>query len=176
MFREGHHVQKNKRWCEEIHQTFHQMFSNFSWKFDSKSCKNHGKRLCAQISAKNQRLERLLLANKRFFVDFSVPGKLSGRPGSLAEASHFFINFRLPPEIGPDRSLGGPREAQGVPQAPPAQHFASILDRFSGWISTLAISEIYWIFAWSVCFFFFELFCLCAWLWLGRPRNSIEYR
>ena len=84
-----------------------------------------------------------LLANKQFFVDFWIPGELSGRPGSLAEASHFFIKFRLPLEIGPDRSLGGPREAQGVPQAPPEQHFESILDRFSGWISTLAISEIY---------------------------------
>ena len=132
MFREGHHVQKIKRWCEEIHQTFHQMFSNFSWKFDPKSCKNHGKRLCAQISAKNPRLERLLLANKRFFVDFWVPGKLSGRPGSLAEASHFFINFRLPPEIGPDRSLGGPREAPGRPQASPRHLQRSILGRF--WI------------------------------------------
>ena len=39
----------------------------------------------------------------------------------------------------PGRSQGGPREAPGAPQAPPAQHFGSILDRFSGWISTLAI-------------------------------------
>ena len=83
-----------------------------------------------------------LLANKQFSVDFWVPGELSGRPGSLAEASHFFIYFRLPPEIGSGRSLGGPREAQGAPPAPPAQHFESILDRFSGWFSTLAISEI----------------------------------
>ena len=73
---------------------------------------------------------------------FWVPRELSRRPGSLAEASHFFINLRLPPEIDPDRSLEGPRRAQGVPQAPPAQHFESILDRFSRWMSTLAISEI----------------------------------
>ena len=157
MFREGRNVQKKKRWCEEIHQNFHRFFIDFSWKFDAKSYKNHGKRLCAQTSTKNPRLERLLLANNRFFVDFWIPGELLGRPGSLAEASHFFIKFRLPLEIGPDRSLGGPREVQGVPQALPAQHFESILDRFSKLISTLAILEIYWIFAWSFCFCAFFL-------------------
>ena len=74
----------------------------------------------------------------------------------------FFNEFSVAcgnrPRLVPGTPQGGSREAPGVPQAPPAQHFASILDRFSGWISTLAMSEIYWIFAWSVCFFFFNFF------------------
>ena len=114
-----------------------------------------------------------------FSLIFGCPGSSRDVPATSQKAPIFqwiFGRLRKSAQVGPWDAPGRLQGGPGVPQAPPAQHFASILDRFSGWISTLAMSEIYWIFAWSVCFFFFELFCLCAWLWWGRPRNCIKHR
>ena len=85
-----------------------------------------------------------------FSLIFRSPGSSRDVPAASQKPpifSSIFGCLRKSARIGrweaPGRPQGGPREAPGVPQAPPAQHFASILDRFSGWISTLAISKIY---------------------------------
>ena len=37
MFREGHHVEKNKRRCEKTHRFFHRFSIAFGWKIDEKT-------------------------------------------------------------------------------------------------------------------------------------------
>ena len=54
------------------------------------------------------------------------PPRTSREPSRIFNC---FINYQLRLKTGPDPSLGGPREAPDVPQAPPGHHFGSILDR-----------------------------------------------
>ena len=68
---------------------------------------------------------------------FRVPLGPRGPPGTSRAPSRslqFFINFQSRLNTGQDQPPGGPREAPGVPQAPPGHHFGSILDRFFGLI------------------------------------------
>ena len=73
MFREGCHVQKNKRCYEKMHMLFNWCFIIFSSKIDDKSRKNQGKRHWAQKSTKNPRLERSFSPKSKFSIDFWAP-------------------------------------------------------------------------------------------------------
>ena len=129
MFREGRHVQENKRRCEKLYLIFPYLFLVFFLlKIEASE-----KVLCAQKSTTNPRLERVFPPTSRFLVD---PWGPSGSPGASRDVREpprslfFSINFQLCLKIGPDRLPGGPRKAPAFPQAPPGLHFGLILYRF----------------------------------------------
>ena len=130
MFREGRHVEKNKRRCEKTHRFFHWFFIDFSRKIDGKSCKKRGNQLCAQKSTKQHVRNAVFLAKKSIFSEFlgspRVPRAVPGRPGKLTKSLIFLIHGELRLKTSPD----GLREASGrprrSPQAPSGYDFASI--------------------------------------------------
>ena len=79
MFREGRHVQKNKRWCEKIPWCFHQVFIDFLWKIDTKSWTKTSETLICTKNVKNNTFGTHFLAKSQFLMDFRGP---SGSPGS----------------------------------------------------------------------------------------------
>ena len=105
---------------------FYQNFLKKRWKIEQKTCKIA---LRTKID-KHRRLERPFFSKKSIFGWFLgslwVPGSLPGRPGSLPESFIFFMIFQLRLKMGPE----GFREARGSPQAPPGDHFGSILNGF----------------------------------------------
>ena len=108
-------------------------FINFSSIFREKSTKNRAKSLNNGIAHKNRQKSGLgtpFFSKTSIFGRFLgilwVPGGLPGRPGSLPESFIFFMIFQLRLKMGPE----GFREARGSPQAPPGDHFGSILNGF----------------------------------------------
>ena len=129
MFREGRHVEKNKRRCEKTHRFFHWFFIDFSRKIDGKSCKKRENKLCAQKSTKNH-VWIGIFQKKTIFSEFlgspRVPRGVSGRPGKFTKSFIFLIygQLRLKTRVdGLREASGRPRRS---PQAPSGYDFASI--------------------------------------------------
>ena len=101
-------------------------------KIEWKKAKNG---VCFKNRWKNDLLGRFLAKNS-IFNRFLGPGRIPKvTPGRAFDASIFSSTFRFVPERAsrrPDWTLGGPKEPQGPPKAPPRDHFLTILDRFLG--------------------------------------------
>ena len=130
MFREGRHVEKNKRRCETnasfFSLSFHRFFEKNRRKIMQKAWKPA---LCTKID-ETARSERRFLSKKSIFSEFlgspRVPRAVPGRPGRFTKSHIFLIHGELRPKTSP----GGLREASGrprrSPQAPSGYDFASI--------------------------------------------------
>ena len=113
----------------------------FSWIFSERSKQNCTKNMKICFTKKKR------LRNQFWNVFFhlkvnswSIFGVPLGPRGSWEAPRNIELSvyFKLRLKNGPDQPPGSPREAPGVPQAPPRHDFGSILDWFFGPISTLA--------------------------------------
>ena len=129
MFREGRHVEKNKRQSKKRIV----FFIDFSLIFREKSTKNRAKSVETSFVHKNRRKSTFgtpFFSKKSIFSEFlgspRVPRAVPGRPGKFTKSLIFLIHGELRPKTSP----GGLREASGrprrSPQAPSGYDFASI--------------------------------------------------
>ena len=126
MFREGRHVQKNERRCENMYR----FFIDFSSIFREKNRKKRAKRLNNGFARKKRRKFTFgtpFFSKKTFWGRFLgslwVPWGLPGRSGSLPESLKIFINFQLRLKVCPDGPPGSSREAPGKPPGTPRAQF-----------------------------------------------------
>ena len=112
-------------------------FSDFSQIFREKSNRNRGKSTENGFVHKNREVIPVwnVFFHQRvdFLSIFWVPlasRRLPGISRAPSRSFQFFINLQFRMNTGPDWPPGGPREAPGIPQAPPGHHFGAILDRF----------------------------------------------
>ena len=126
MFREGRHVEKNKRCSEKLYGFVHRVFIVFLWKIAKKTVENG-------IVHKNRQKSMFGTAFfckksifKRFLGFLWVPGGVPGRPGSSPESFIFSLIFSCAWKLAqmvPGETPGRPK---GSPQASPGYHFKSI--------------------------------------------------
>ena len=166
MFREGRHVQKNKRCYEQIHVLFTWFFINFSWKIDATSRTNHEKRYWAQKSTKNPRLERSFSPKSTVSSKFWAP---SGSiwafrvvPGASQKPlifNRFSVASANRPGPAPGRPKGAPGGPPGTCPAPFWMDFQLIF-----WVHfrthSFGDALIFWVMSSCFCFVSLNLSCM----------------
>ena len=130
MFREGRHVQKNKRRSEKMHRFFHWFFIDFSRKIDGKSCKKRENQLCAQKSTTTARLERDFLGKNQFLANFWGPPGSPGASRDDPENSQNRSFFWFMVNCARKRARAASGRPQEGPGGPPRRPQGTILRRF----------------------------------------------
>ena len=114
-----------------------------------------------------------------FSLIFGCPGSSRDVPATSQKAPIFqwiFGRLRKSAQVGPwdapGRLQGGPRRPPGTSSAAFCVDFGSIFRvdfhaRYFGDLLNFCMKCLL-LFVWT--------FCSCAWLWLGRPRNSIKHK
>ena len=125
MFREGRHVQENKRCYEKVHVFFLWFFFDVRWQIEAKIVEKARKMaLCTKID-KDSTFGSRFFTKCRFFVDFWGPSGSLGASRDVREpprSLHFFHKFSIASENRPGPAPGRP---QGGPGCPPGTSRAS---------------------------------------------------
>ena len=164
MFRQGRHVEKNKRRCEKTHRFFHWFFIDFSRKIDGKSCKKRGNQLCAQKSTKKHVRNAVFLAKNRFLANFWAPPGSPGPSRDDPENSQNRSFFSFMVNCARKRARAASGRPQEGPGGPPRRPQGTILRRFSDRFCTSKTNENI-----QKVLKITQKILKNSWLWLGRP-------
>ena len=130
MFREGRHVEKNKRRSKK-YTVFFIYFSLFS---RGKSMENRAKSEKTVFVHKNP--QKIVFGTTFFSNNSMINGFWGipwvargspGHPGNVPKSSIFHIYGQFRRKTGPDGPPEGSRQSPGVPRAPTGYHFKSIV-------------------------------------------------